>query len=226
MEIVTIHANSMSADLMKDITTSTMNISLPGHDDVPLTFDYNLPNLSNYLIEKIGDKEVILIGNSIGALLSHQIADKVNVKGIISIAMPPMNYDLIEGAILENECTALAYNEDLTDEEMRSYARTITKDSKAYKKIYEFVKTANPKVRSGLMASVGAGELRDEVEILSQLDIPILFIQCNDDVIVNSEKFDNISFGEVLKVDAGHLFPVENPEELNQIISGFLSKHF
>lgn len=225
MEFYTIHANSMSASLMNGITVSTQNISLPGHDGVELVSNYTLPNLSEFLINKIGDKEVVLIGNSIGAMISHQIADKVKLKAIISIGMPPLNYEVIEGAVQENECTALAYTEELSDEQMRTLSKTITDDSSAANKIYENIKTSDPRVRSGLMASIEAGELRDEREILSKLDIPMLFIKCSKDVIINNDRFDNIGFGEVIEVDGGHIFPAEKLDELNKIINEFLSKN-
>ena len=215
----------MGPETMRDIEVSTMNITLPGHGDVPLASDYNLPNLSNYLVDKIGEKEVIIIGSSIGGMLAHQIADRINLKALISIGIPPLSYDVLEGAVLENECTSLAYNPDLSEDQMMRLAEVITDVPKGRQVIFDAIKMTDPKTRSGLMSSIGAGEMRNEREILAALEIPMLFIKCSKDNVINNEKFDNLGFGEVIEMEGGHILPIEAPKELNKVINDFLSKN-
>lgn len=225
MHIVTIHANSISAKSMKSIEPATLHVSLPGHDNVPLTEEYNLPNLSKYLIDLLGDKEVIIIGNSIGGMLAHQIADKINLKALISIGIPPLNYELLEGAMLENETTELSNTADLSDEEILTLSENLSSTPEGVKTVYQAIKNADPKVREGLLPSFSAGDLRDEYEIFEKLDIPILFIKCSNDNIINNDRFDDLPFGEVVEIESGHLPSVDNPTALNTAIKNFLDKN-
>lgn len=222
MEIVAIHGNSMSAQTMKALSCITKNISLPGHDGKELNEEYNLINLSDYIVDEIAGEDVVLVGNSLGAILSHQVADRVKLKALISIGTPPLNYEILEGAVLENECTFLAYKADLSEDQMFRFSELISDDHNAQKVIYHAVKMAVPLVRSALMESISKGHLRDEREILRHLNIPMLFIACEDDKIVNNEKFKNLGFGTVKFVKGGHILAAEKPVELDKIIRNFL----
>ncbi|MGJ8638374.1 MAG: alpha/beta fold hydrolase [Opitutaceae bacterium] len=225
MQIVTIHANSTSARIMQDVGRATHHISLPGHDDVPLEGDYSLPMLREYVQEQIGESDVIFIGNSVGGMLAHQIADKVNTRAIISVAIPPLNYDVLDGFMQENTFTAIATKPDLSPNEVSALAKGLIADEAKRQLLADSIRGSDPHVRSGLLASIMVGDLRDEYQILSGLDIPILFIACKQDVIVNNTKFTDLPFGEVLQVEAGHLLPYEQPELFNSIVDEFLERH-
>lgn len=225
MQTVTIHANSTSARLMAEIECATFNISLPGHDGVPIRGSYSLPNLCDYVISRIGDDECVLIGNSLGGMLAHQIADKVRPTAIISVAMPPLNYKVLEGFMHENQYTAIAGKPDLEKEEIQKLVEAVLEDPKKQAVVADSIRRSDPRVRSGLFESIMGGDLRDEREILRNLDIPMLFIACERDPIVNNAKFENLDFGEVMHVDANHLLPFEKPELMNQVIGEFLAKH-
>lgn len=225
MDIVTIHANGTSAYLMKGIELATMHISLPGHDGVPLKSEYSLANLSDFVVSELKGMEVVLIGNSIGGMLAHQVADRVNVRAIISIGMPPLNYDVLEGALLENEYVQLANTELLTEGQMQKLSEGMCSSKTSVEKIFSAIKSADPRVRSGLMTSLQNGDLRDEHLILRDLDIPILFIRCVDDLIVNNKKFDDLAFGEVIDISGTHIPTLDQEERLNEIIKDFLSRN-
>lgn len=224
-QIVTIHANSTSADLMKGTTAATRHISLPGHDDVPLQGEYSLPVLTQHVIDTVGTEPTIFIGNSVGGIIAHQIADKVNTRAIISIGSPPLNYEVLDGCLLNNDYAVLSAQPELTKAEARKLAEGCTSVTEKSIEIEKAILNSNPEVRTGLMKSIGEGHLRDEYAILSQLNIPILFIVCTQDQFINNKKFENIGFGEVIEVDAGHLLPFENPQLFNQIVDDFLAKH-
>jgi pimeloyl-ACP methyl ester carboxylesterase len=225
MKIVTIHANGTSAKLMHPIELATNHISLPGHDNTPLKGDYSLPNITDFVVSELGEEEVILIGNSVGGMIAHQIADKVNVSAIVSIGIPPLNYDVFEGAMLANEYVAIANTEDITEDQMMLMSKGMSSSPESVEEIFEAVKSCNPKVRSGLMPSIVNGDLRDDYKILSEINIPILFIKCSNDLIVNNEKFENLPFGEVVEISGGHLVATDNIDELNGAIKAFLLKH-
>lgn len=225
IKTVTIHANSTSASLMDGIRCATLNLSLPGHDDVQLDNDYSIPNLRAYVSERIGDEECILIGNSLGGLLACEIADQVRARAIISIAIPPLNYDVLDGFMLENRFTAIAMKPELEETEIRELSSALLDDPKKRDTFADAVRRSDPRVREGLFASIMGGDLRDERAVLAKLDIPMLFVACDQDIIVNNEKFDSVDFGEVIHADGGHLLPFENPQLTNEIVDGFLSKH-
>jgi pimeloyl-ACP methyl ester carboxylesterase len=222
MQYVTIHANSTSSRLMEGVSCATLNISLPGHDGVPLADDYCLPNLRQYVMEKVGREDTVFIGHSIGGMLAYEVADQVNTKAIISVGIPPLNYEVLDGFMLENRCTALATTPDLTGAQIRELAEELVECPDKRKILEQSIRESDPGVREGLLKSILAGDLLDERAILEKLDIPMLFIACRRDVIVNNRKFDDLGFGRVLEVDAGHLFPFEEPVEFNRIIGHFL----
>lgn len=225
MQTITIHANSTSARLMAEIEGASLNISLPGHDGVPIQDSYSLPNLCDYVISRIGNGECILIGNSLGGMLAHQIADRVRPKAIISVAMPPLNYEVLEGFMHENQYTAIAGKADLEEEEIQQLVKAVVEEPEKQAIVADSIRRSDPRIRSGLFESIMGGDLRDEREILRNLDIPMLFVACERDPIVNNAKFEDLDFGEVRHVDANHLLPFENPDFMNEIIGEFLAKH-
>lgn len=225
MQYVTIHANSTSATLMAGISCATKHISLPGHDDIPLRCDYSLPHLREYVIGQVGVEETVFVGNSVGGMLAYEVADITNTKAIITVGIPPLNYDVLDGFMLDNRYTALACTPDLSDAEVVELADGLVECPQKRKTLAEAIRQCHPGVREGLTRSIIGGDLRDERVILRELDIPMLFITCKQDVIINNRKFDDLDFGEVIEVDAGHLLPFEQPERFNRIVEEFLVSH-
>jgi pimeloyl-ACP methyl ester carboxylesterase len=83
-----------------------------------------------------------------------------------------------------------------------------------------------PKVALGDFRTCDAFDVMDR---LSEIDVPVLVITGEDDKLTPPKYGmyleDHIKNAErVHLMDAGHLAPVEKPEEINQALIGFLSK--
>lgn len=213
----------MSSQTMK-LLNADEYVSLPGHDGIKVDLEYSLISLEKYLVNKFGDEEIFIIGHSLGGLMAYQLAGTLNVKGIVGVAIPPLNYHVIEGAVQLNRCSELAYKADISDEEIEEFSHLITDSNDAKALIIKSFKESSPVVRGNFMKSIQAGHLKDQVEILSNAKIPVLLIKGSRDNIINNALFHGHSFAEVMELDAGHMIPMERPVELNKVISDFINK--
>jgi pimeloyl-ACP methyl ester carboxylesterase len=93
--------------------------------------------------------------------------------------------------------------------------------------LIKYFKSTDPKMRSAFGAEVANGNILDDVEILSGIDIPILMINGEQDKLVNQEYLKKLqgefAFQNEIIPNSGHYPPIENPQKLNEMLNEFVA---
>lgn len=224
-KIICIHGNSQSSKIWDNLNLCDVAVSLPGHDGTPLDKPFCVSTLVELIAGIAGDDEVILIGQSLGGHICYQVADKINTKAIITLDSPPLTPESFATAFAPIEAMNYIYKPDLSEDELNTMARTFTCTEKGFNQMKEYIINTDGKARSDLLESIMRGEVRNEVEILRSLDIPILLIHSTINPVINSEYMKSLKIGEYIELNGSHSVIVEQPELYNKVVESFLEKN-
>lgn len=223
-KVIGIHGNSSSASVFKDFNWCDKAVSLPGHDNTPLDKDFNLPNLVSFLKSEIGNEPVVLVGQSLGGNLAFELINEPNVLGVIASSAPPINYDTVGQGWKPSEYLALYFTEDLSEKQVEQLAKLNTSNPEAITKVISAFNTTNPKIRSDVDASMKAGHLNDEVQLVRDSNKPVLLLYGKQDEIVNGEYLENLGFGTVKGIEGAHNLGMDSPDEYSKCVIDFLGQ--
>jgi len=206
---------------------NTISIDLPGHgksdgDGMQKIEDYTKSVFD--FIQKTEVPQPIPCGLSIGGaivqelLLKHQDYFKAGilVNTGAKLKVMPVIFDLIEkdykGFI----------------QSLYTFGASEKSDPSQLKPLVESMEKCPPKIALGDFKACDSFDVRDQI---NQINIPVLVLTASDDQLTPkkygaflSEKIKNSTLKEIK--DAGHMSPLEKPEEVSLMIKNFILGHF
>lgn len=253
-----IHGNSVPGSAaFKDVVeqmeqqgTPYVVFDLPGHGKSSHYDDYSantMVDAIHVVIEQMGlDKReggYDAVAWSYGGHLAIQALGQEKLPNVNSLTLtgtPPLDMKQREGlgSPFNAEHSAmkesLNLTSDLSGEQYERLAQAYyCKDGDAGcaapKELEQAIRETDPNIRSAILESLGAGEFKDEIDILNNRgDLKLNIIISEKDPLVNHEYLKGVKdlLNEdtwIVVPDEGHSFPFEKPQsfikELNQVLS-------
>jgi pimeloyl-ACP methyl ester carboxylesterase len=229
LEVLLIHGNSLSSKSYKKQLEESIGknyhlvaVDLPGHgDSLPAKDPKNLYSFPGYaktlisVINKLNLSSVVLVGHSLGGHIALEISASLSgVKGIFIFGTPPLGVPPdINQAFLD----------------MTLNPSTLFKAGSKIPQFFEedFAST-DPDARKFMIRNTVKNKFTDEIEIVSQLKIPLAVIHGMHDKSINLEYIKKIQMPTLWKnkvhiiQNAGHTTQWETPEEFNSLLETFL----
>lgn len=244
--IIFIHGNSLNAQtFLKQFDSPLADnfkliaFDLPGHgnSDKPANPEdtYNLLGYTEVLKELITKLELTnyyLVGHSLGGHIAIEASTDLGValKGIVIFGAPPMSIPPdMENAFKPNPTMGLAFQGILTEEEAVTLATEYVLSDGPEDMIQSILNT-DPDARTFLAASIGEGKMKDEVEIVKALAVPLAILHGENDSLVNPGYFSTLDIPKrwngVIQIiaNSGHSPQWEQPEVFNNLINSFILK--
>lgn len=212
---------------------------LPGHGQSPKPLDkeatYSLPGYADVaigVIEALDLKNPVLVGHSLGGHLCNYIASKhEDVRAIATFGAPPLGLPpAMDKAFIPDPRLALAFQGHHTAEEAHTLADAfVVNDEALIKRLSEAILSTDPNARAEVAASIGAGKLIDELEVMKGFDFPYAIWNGAQDTLVNLNYFSIVETPHLWKGAAqvientGHMVQVESARAFNAELSEFIN---
>lgn len=244
--LIFIHGNSLSSKtFLPQFHDYNLNkyrliaLDLPGHGNSTQAKDpektYSLPGFISILlrfVDKLNLHNAVFVGNSLGGHIILDAATRLTTaKAFVIIGTPPISLPPDMGKyFLPNPVLPLIYKPNLTNNEINNLAAAyLKKNIKKPDIIIEDIKRTHGLMRAYLGASLTPENLVNEVEILENIEKPILIFHGNDDQLVNVNYFEELIIPTLwqkqVKIinNAGHCPQLENSNDFNSLLSEFLN---
>jgi pimeloyl-ACP methyl ester carboxylesterase len=246
-----IHGSSSSAKIWAPQFSSPLfnnyrliAFDLPAHGESS-TFegtnnDYSLPGIAAVVAEAVNQLspagKFILAGLSLGTnIVAEMLPHTRQASGtvIIGSCMVGAGYEM-DKAFMPGIDLHAAFIENATEEELNDYwhlASASVADKKKFQFFAEDYYAVKDNFRSKMFATVGDGRMSDQVKLLAESKLPSLVVFGHDELVCNKAYLDNSGINlwqnKVFIIPrAGHLVPMDKPEELNWLISDFANDIF
>jgi len=228
-DILLIHGNSLSAkSFNKQIDSSVgkkfhlIALDLPGHgDSLPANNprkDYSIPGYSEVilaLITHLNLTNLLLVGHSLGGHIAIETSESSpEIKGVFIFGTPPLG---IPPAI----------NEAFLD--LRLIPSLIVKEGFEVPQFFiDDINNTDPNARKFLVRNAVKNNLKNEIEIVSNLKIPLAIIHGAHDKLINLDYIKKLQIPSLWKnevqiiKDAGHTPQWETSDEFNSILEEFV----
>jgi len=224
-----IHGNSLSAKSFNRQMDSSLGgnfhliaLDLPGHGDSLRANnprkDYSIPGYSEVilaLITYLKLTNLLLVGHSLGGHIAIETSElSPEIKGIFIFGTPPLG---IPPAI----------NEAFLD--MRLMPSLLVREGGEIPQFFiDDFNSTDPNARKFLVRNTVKNNLKNEIEIVSNLKIPLAIIHGAHDKSINLEYIKKLKIPSLWKnevqiiKDAGHTPQWETPDEFNSILEEFV----
>jgi pimeloyl-ACP methyl ester carboxylesterase len=242
--IVLVHGNSTSSRAFErqlegplGRTHRLVAIDLPGHGDSSFAADparaYTLPGFARVLVEVVRRLELphaIFFGWSLGGhVLLEASGELPRAAGFAIMGAPPIGFPpAMDRAFLPLPALGVAFRGDPSEEERRQYQESLFAPGTPVPDLFaEDFRRTDPRVRSGLAASLAPGGYRDEVEIVGRLAAPLAILHGAQERIVNRAYFADLAIPSLwggavrLVPDAGHAAQWEAPAAFDALLAAF-----
>jgi len=192
---------------------------------------FNIAELVNNLLTRIGIKQFDLVGHSMGGMLAQIISadfcDSVN-KLVLSCthkgyALPP------QSPLRKPYSQRLEERKQLSNEEFGKLRIKKMLPELKDKEIFSFLSIISEEITEGSIMSGGmAMQTLDTSTSLSKIDQPCLILRGSKDVVVSSERSKNLErslpHAEVKELsNVGHAPYCEDSKAFNKVLEAFLN---
>lgn len=242
--IVLIHGNSTSSRAFErqlegplGRTHRLVAIDLPGHGDSSFATDpartYTLPGFARVLVEVVRRLDLprtIFFGWSLGAHVMLEASGELpRAAGFAMMGAPPLGFPpAMDRAFHPLPALGVAFREDPSEDELRQYQESMFRPGTPVPELFvEDFRRTDPRMRSGLAASVAPGGYRDEVEIVGHLAAPLAILHGAHERIVNRAYFAELAIPSLwrgavhLVPDGGHAAQWEAPAAFDALLAAF-----
>lgn len=245
--VVLVHGNSSSSRTWRALMAGSLGeqfrclaLDLPGHGRSKPAADadvYSLPGYADILagfITATDAEEAVVVGWSLGGHIAIEAAPRLtNVAGFVIFGTPPVATPAQFGeAFLPNPAMNVGFTAEVDADAARSYAASFLAPGSTFP-LTEFVAdilVADGAARSGLIASIGAGRLADEVKVVAELPQPLAVLHGEGEQLVSLDYLRKITMptlwrGEVRVLPGtGHAPHEEAPQEFAAVLAQFITE--
>tara|TARA_B100001971_G_scaffold111365_1_gene102415 strand:- start:44590 stop:45270 length:681 start_codon:yes stop_codon:yes gene_type:complete len=224
MQVIGIHGNAQDARIFKHIDIDSLKLlTLPGHGDSKILASTH--NISSYAahISKDINTPTIVIGNSLGGHIALELACiNKNIKGIISIAAPPITKDNVGELFTPNENVGVLFKEDPSEEELELFIKDSLTNLEHKELLKDMFLKQDPQVRLDLLA--GLSNIDNELEKLASLSFKVKYVFGENDKFINIQNLPSEIQNELHIIKgATHSLLLENAMEVKAIINNYLN---
>ena len=237
-----LHGNSLAADTFgrqwRDPALQQFRLvamDLPGHGQSPAAGNYSVPAMRAVVratMQALGAEQAIAVGHSYGGnLLLELLPNLPELRGLLTIGAPPVSTPTeMHAAFRLSETGMLFYEAALSAVQIEALARYCLRPDAPADEIALLaadIARTDGRARTDLLASIGAGDMSDEVAHVGQTTVPLAFVVGEFEEAINFAYFDGLAvpsgWGKALHVvpGSGHSPFLENPAAFNQFLLHF-----
>jgi len=236
--IVFIHGNSSSKNIfqtfLKEIDYPCFALDLPGHGESLHLFEYSIPKMAEFVVEALRELNIInpiFIGTSLGGHVATHCLKLMSARAIIMWGTPSFTQPIQIGESfnLEGNHSYLYTMPQSSDDDLTKLYKEIN-TSFSLQNLSEFINDYNNTdslFRETLINSLSTGNYFDELNLLKETEIPVLFIHGKNDPIIFekyirkiSDSIEKSSFE--LYDNCSHNLHIDDPKQLIKSINNFL----
>lgn len=244
--VIFVHGNSAAARTWRPVTDGLFGrrfrclaFDLPGHgESAPATDDasYSLPGYAATLAgfaEARDATDAVIVGWSLGGHIALEAAPLLpQAAGFVIFGTPPVaSAEQMGEAFLPNPAMNVGFTADVSEDDARAYAASFTAPGSTLD-TGEFVAdilATDGAARAGLLASIGAGQFADEIEIAENLRQPLAILHGEGEQLVSLDYLRGLSIPPLWRDEvqlipgAGHAPHRETPERFASLLEQFIS---
>lgn len=238
-----LHGNSLAADTFGrqwwDPALQRFRLvamDLPGHgQSSALLGKYSVPAMRGVVratMQALGVEQALAVGHSYGGnLLLELLPDLPGLRGLLTVGAPPVGTPAdMQAAFRLSETGMLFYEAVLSAAQTEALARYCLRPASPVDEVALLaanIARTDGRARPDLLASIGAGDLSDEVAHVRQTAVPLAFVVGEFEEAIHFAYFDGLAassrWGKALHVvpGSGHSPMLENPAAFNQFLLEF-----
>ncbi len=216
--VLFIHGNNCAKESFekqfKDSVLSSyrlMALDLPGHgESSKMEGFYSLKGLASVVVEfaqKLKLDKPILVGHSLGGHVAIQIANDMEISGLVISQTPPLNSvdDMAKG-FNPSEALNFLFTPDLTGDQKTILAESLAGDQELQEKVVKWVTCCDPRFRELLGTSIACSSF-GEIDILDCLKVPCIYLGSSNDALINQSYVRNILKENLFEIESTAHFP-------------------
>lgn len=216
-------------------------LDLPGHGQSapardPAT-EYALPGFADTLIafaRALSIEDAVFVGWSLGGhIVLEAVVQLPRARGFVIYGCPPVGFPAaIDEAYLPHPAIGYGFAESVSDGAISAYGRGMLRPNASLlpSSFVEDFKQTDPRVRSGLAASVAAGTYADERTIVAALQKPLAVLHGAEEQLINLTYLQACPMPTLWRnkvhviPKAGHAIHWENPDLFNATLTAFVEQ--
>ena len=243
--IVLLHGNSCSSATFGPQLSGYLggkykliSLDFPGHGSSSPASDPSVYGLSGYakivaeFVDVLHLENIFLVGCSLGGHVALQISTLLqNIKGIMIFGAPPLNNPLdIEPRFFPTSVIDYVFAPKLNREETKLFASLMLAPGKktSLQPLTNDIAKTVPEARRNLGLSIGKGNYHDEVQLVSELSVPLAILHGEQDQLVDYTYYSSLEIPclwrksiQIIK-NTGHCIHWEHPTAFNALLDEFI----
>ncbi len=243
--VIMVHGNSSSSFAFRRQLEGPLGeefrligFDLPGHGDSGRPVDaartYSFPGFAavlRALARAMDAQNGIFLGWSLGGhVVLEAAADLPDAAGFVIFGAPPLRFPPnIEEACLPNPVLRLVFREELSEDELTEWTAALFRPgAQPDPGFTDLMRRADPRMRSGLLASVGTVGYHDEGAVVRGLGKPLAILNGEHDSVVSMPYVRSLEIpllwrGAIQVIEgAGHTPQWENPSTFDRLVGDFV----
>ena len=246
--VLLVHGNSSSGLSYRHQLESQLGnkyrlvaMDLPGHGlSEPASEPQSMYTLPGYtgivisVIEQLGLTDGVFVGWSLGGNILLEASDQLSkAAGLMIIGTAPVGIPpALSEAFFPNPAVSFNFQAELSEEEMEAFAASFFKPNRADipESFLTDIRHTDGRAREVVGSSLQLGGYRDEIEVVTNLSLPLAVVYGQQEQIINASytrtrtlTMPTLWRSEVQIIpEAGHAPHWEQPEKFNALLETFI----